>query len=419
MDILLSLFIPLVVWFVVFRIWPLLPIFSRDIMRVRAWPWYHTLSSFTSAHFTRLSLPQIFSLESSFNALSRQQKRILTDAGYDDKLRRGRECVSANARVVGEVGDIVRQQLGSSVGAWGDGSKDDISQLREVLRHYVRDWSAEGAKERATIFRPILGVLKLLQEGRGESTKQPHILVPGAGLARLAYEVARLEEWDVTAVERSPYMNIARRALLPSSPAVLPLELNQFKIHPFSWWWSHQRSSTNLFRAVSFPDIVPESPNLRIIEGDFLELSPQSALRTETPSPPASVLDVALPRKRDIGYDFVVTLFFIDALPNPVRTLTHIYSLLASGGVWINLGPLLYGTGGQDRVELCLDEVLAVAESLGFEFDDMRQYGFQDEREEREQGRQKTSTIKCEYTCDDRAMMRWVYGAEMWVARKV
>ncbi|KAF8899724.1 N2227-like protein [Mucidula mucida] len=360
-------------------------------------------------------MPQIFSLESSFNALSKQQKRILEDAGYEDKLRRGRECVSANARVVGEVGDIVRQQLGSSVGAWGEGNKDDISQLREVLRHYVRDWSAEGAKERDTIFKPILGVLKLLQEGRRGCMKRPHILVPGAGLARLAYEIASMEEWDVTAVERSPYMNIARRALLPSSPTVHLPKLNQFQFHPFSWWWSHQRSSENLFRGVSFPDVVPQSPNLTIIEGDFLELSPQSALRTETPSPPASVLDVALLRKRDVGYDYIVTLFFIDALPNPVRTLAHIYSLLASGGVWINLGPLLYGTGGQERVELSLDEVLAVAESLGFEFDDMRQYGFQ---ENDAQGKQRTTTVNCEYTCDDRAMMRWVYGAEMWVARK-
>ncbi|KAF8899721.1 N2227-like protein-domain-containing protein [Mucidula mucida] len=131
--------------------------------------------------------------------------------------------------------------------------------------------------------------------------------------------------------------------------------------------------------------------------------------------PPASVLNVALLRKRDVGYDYIVTLFFIDALLNPVRTLAHIYSLLASGGVWINLGPLLYGTGGQERVELSLDEVLAVAESLGFEFDDMRQYGFQ---ENDAQGKQRTTTVNCEYTCDDRAMMRWVYGAEMWVARK-
>ncbi|KAF8899706.1 hypothetical protein CPB85DRAFT_185093 [Mucidula mucida] len=37
--------------------------------------------------------------------------------------------------------------------------------------------------------------------------------------------------------------------------------------------------------------------------------------------PPASVLNVALLRKRDVGYDYIVTLFFIDALLNPAYLL--------------------------------------------------------------------------------------------------
>ena len=57
-------------------------------------------------------------------------------------------------------------------------------------------------------------------------------------------------------------------------------------------------------------------------------------------------------------------------------------------------------------MELSLEEVLSLAEMIGFELhregDEMRW----------------SRTVECEYTADRRAMMKWLYQAEFWVATK-
>jgi len=68
--------------------------------------------------------------------------------------------------------------------------------------------------------------------------------------------------------------------------------VNQHRICPFSHWWSHQRSSSNTFREISFPDVLPRRiANWTIVEGDFLDLM-------------------------DPKYDIIVTLFFLDTSSN-------------------------------------------------------------------------------------------------------
>jgi hypothetical protein len=64
-----------------------------------------------------------------------------------------------------------------------------LGRTREALRHFVRDWSAEGAPERATIFTPILEALAdvPIEERAGR-----RVLVPGSGLGRLAWEISEL-----------------------------------------------------------------------------------------------------------------------------------------------------------------------------------------------------------------------------------
>ena len=56
---------------------------------------------------------------------------------------------------------------------------------------------------------------------------------------------------------------------------------------------------------------------------------------------------------------------------NVVNYLRIIHDILAPGGVWINLGPLLWhwenNTSNDPSVELTLDEVKALAREIGFE----------------------------------------------------
>lgn len=62
-----------------------------------------------------------------------------------------------------------------------------IEKVRSMLSHLYRDWSSEGARERAECYDPILGDLDRLYPSTKGDVK---VLVPGAGLGRLAYDIA-------------------------------------------------------------------------------------------------------------------------------------------------------------------------------------------------------------------------------------
>lgn len=42
------------------------------------------------------------------------------------------------------------------------------------------------------------------------------------------------------------------------------------------------------------------------------------------------------------AYDAVATVFFIDTAPNLIRYIDTIRNCLKSGGIWTNIGPLLW-----------------------------------------------------------------------------
>ncbi|KAH9922588.1 N2227-domain-containing protein [Amylocystis lapponica] len=318
--------------------------------------------------YARLSEGDIASMQASYNRLGRAHKRIGYELGYTKKLERLRAAVQANARVTADIAGLARDEFRGP----GD-VRGDLGRVRESLKHFVRDWSDEGVSERSRIFGPILEVLKGVDAmGRGSM----RVLVPGAGLGRLAWEISQLG-FDTTANELSSFMNVAFRFLLSERTTWRP---DQHAVQPYASWFSHQRTADALFRSVSmrFP-VLPRAPP-------------------------------AVPDASDApGYDYVVTLFFIDTSLNVIETVEHIHALLKPGGQWINLGPLLWTSGGQAAVELSLEEVLQLVRTTGF-----RVAG--DEGGERNALTRRT--VECEYTADKTAMMKWLYQAEFWVATK-
>jgi carnosine N-methyltransferase len=65
----------------------------------------------------------------------------------------------------------------------------------------------------------------------------------------------------------------------------------------------------------------------------------------------------------------VATCFFIDTAHNVVEYLQTIYAILKKGGIWVNIGPLLYHyseMAGEMSIELTWEEVLEVAKRVGF-----------------------------------------------------
>lgn len=138
--------------------------------------------------------------------------------------------------------------------------------------------------------------------------------------------------------EWSSYMNLAYRYLSSKT------EQNSVSFHPYIDWWSHHATNTEFQRHVTFPDQIADPTCVLHVEGDFT-----TAFGGATGQ-----------------YDVLVTLFFIDTARNLISYIENIHRLLRPGGVWINLGPLMYGTG--PFVQLTLDEIVALSTRVGFEF---------------------------------------------------
>jgi carnosine N-methyltransferase len=69
----------------------------------------------------------------------------------------------------------------------------DLDKVRSTIKQYVRDWSVEGLSEREAAYDPILDALESsFKHISSAQRSQLRVLVPGAGLGRLAFEIAWL-----------------------------------------------------------------------------------------------------------------------------------------------------------------------------------------------------------------------------------
>ncbi|KAK8961375.1 hypothetical protein KSP40_PGU011395 [Platanthera guangdongensis] len=77
---------------------------------------------------------------------------------------------------------------------------------------------------------------------------------------------------------------------------------------------------------------------------------------------------------QEASWDAVVTCFFLDTAHNIAEYIEVISKILKEGGVWINLGPLLYhfadsyGPEEEMSIEISLEDVIKIALQYGFVF---------------------------------------------------
>jgi len=93
---------------------------------------------------------------------------------------------------------------------------------------------------------------------------------------------------------------------------------------------------------------------------------------------------------------------FIDTAHNVLDYLECIMSCLKPGGIWINLGPLLWHYSEQQeerQIELSLEEVLLLAEKVGFQVE-------------------MKEPISTSYSADEQSMMHTIYTCTHFVAKK-
>ncbi|KAI9325164.1 N2227-like protein [Zopfochytrium polystomum] len=258
-----------------------------------------------------------------------------------------------------------------------------MDKVRSTIRQFVRDWAVEGAVERAATYAPVLEAVERVYAGVGVRERGAvQILVPGAGLGRLAFEIAKAG-FSSQGNEFSFFMLIASNYILNTVT-----EPNQITLYPWIHGSSNHVRAADQLAAVTVPDVavrnaIPPTADFSMVAGDFLEVYGD-------------------PDQKG-AWNAVVTCYFIDTAKNIFEYLRVIAHALADGGVWINLGPLLYhfeGMKNEMSVDLTLEEVKTAARSLGFVFEE-------------------ESMMESTYTSNPNSMLKYRYNCAFWVARKM
>jgi len=137
-----------------------------------------------------LSKLELSKMRVSYGTSSRANKNIGFKIGYPKKLDLLQDVTNLNQFITDRIVDLALDEF-PNLHTENRISSDfaDLVRVRESLKHFVRDWSDEGAAERTRIFAPIL---HLFQEVDAKEREGMKILVPGCGLGRLAWEIAQL-----------------------------------------------------------------------------------------------------------------------------------------------------------------------------------------------------------------------------------
>ncbi|KDN36483.1 N2227-domain-containing protein [Tilletiaria anomala UBC 951] len=273
----------------------------------------------------------------------------------------------------------------------------DLDKVRSTLKQFVRDWSECGRAERDAAYQPILDALerylpqlyaRLPQAGRPlEDTQQRQVhadlrvLVPGAGLGRLAFEIAK-RGFSCQGNEFSFFMLVASHFILNNTSRV-----NEHTLYPYIHSASNWRTARDMLAPIYIPDVLPNTlpsqVDFSMVAGEFVEVYSKSEERG--------------------AWDAVATCYFIDTARNIMRYLETLNHILPLGGLWVNVGPLLwhYENGGDLSIELTLEEVLGLLPKMGFEVVERR------------------SLPPQMYTGNAAGMLTYEYHPEFWIARKV
>ncbi|KAM0683101.1 hypothetical protein MDAP_001514 [Mitosporidium daphniae] len=221
---------------------------------------------------------------------------------------------------------------------------------KSLLKQFMREWSTEGTQERKESFGLILDTLTTMFPTQVKRS-QIKVLVPGAGLGRLPYEIIKLG-FECQGCEFSEYMLIG-------SDWILNQAITKYEIFPFIHQRINLKSRSDVIKAVIIPDEFPslvlggyegmDIGSFSMVAGDFLSCYSNGSEKA--------------------SWHAVVTSYFIDTANNIIDYMEEIYRLLKEGGCWINYGPLLYHFDShptEKSVELPLDEILKIAKLIGF-----------------------------------------------------
>lgn len=230
---------------------------------------------------------------------------------------------------------------------WKRLTNQDLDKVNITLKQIYRDWSKEGAVERVKCYDPILKQIEEHFPATSCDRTKCKILVPGAGLGRLAFEIAKLG-FISEGNEFSFFMLMAANFILNKCTGV-----DLHEVYPWVHHIDNIFRSDDQFKKISFPDCDPSDiktlwgpSRFSMSAGDFTEVYTSAN-----------------------EWDCVATCFFIDCATNIHRFIQQIYKILKPGGIWVNFGPLQYHFSAmlnEDSIEPSYEEIREIITAIGF-----------------------------------------------------
>ena len=188
----------------------------------------------------------------------------------------------------------------------------------------------------------------------------------------MAWEIARRGN-RVEANDISAAMLVAARSIMLDLRSAAAGELRRLHLHPRVRCASGVVHRAACLSSCEIPDV--ETACARRSATPAGAVSAAAALTLQA----ASWADAHAPPPRhgaapdlNATFDSVVTSYFVDTQADPAATVRRVHSLLAPGGVWINVGPLHWHEPSAGLLRLTLDELLALVELHGFEIRSLR-----------------------------------------------
>ena len=149
------------------------------------------------------SLKDVEKMENDFKSIGDKYLTYLS-FDYSTRINKIKEGILNNEKFLLDIVNKYKNNYTKNISKFNPGKRIiEINKLRSTLKLFVRDWTIEGKKERDITYIPVMEEIKKYLT----DFKNKKILVPGAGLCRLAFEIAKLG-CETDAIEVSYYMII-------------------------------------------------------------------------------------------------------------------------------------------------------------------------------------------------------------------
>ncbi|KAL7492012.1 hypothetical protein ACHAWT_001268 [Skeletonema menzelii] len=256
-------------------------------------------------------------------------------------------AAAAGSTSVGEYDDLGQLMGNGGLVEGGESNKetDGYDTALQVIHHTARDWTHGAASCREeTIMWIVRAIVQYYTQDRSSNDGPHHplrVLIPGAGLGRLAYEVSTCRDLIENRVMPRVEANDSSVTMIFAAQSVIKMlqeqqhESRQLQsaIHPFlSDPQVNEIDARKRFEMEVFPDqhaidsykyyhdLTGTNPNLSFTIGDFVSTYSQQSKQNQ--------------------YDVVATSFFIDTATNIYEYIYMMKHMLDTNGIWVNCGPV-------------------------------------------------------------------------------